>query len=165
MQLACGHADRLFDLQYRDFAALHRHRHRRSPRPAHAGATVAVWKPCRPPFTWGWSERSPRWPLEEEQARSALWAVAVLVASPWALRELALTGWGNHAEVRMLLLAAVALLLGDRHRTSTSLAAGLLTGLAIWFAHIAMHAVPALLLLAFLRRRRGCPSCSGFPSG
>ena len=166
MQLACGHADRLFDLQYRDFcggctgiAVV------AAPVLRLLGATVAVWKLVPAAFHLGLVGAVAAVAARGGHARSALWAVAVLVASPWALRELALTGWGNHAEVRMLLLAAVALLLSDRHRVSTSLAAGLLTGLAIWFAHIAMHAVPALLLLAFLRRRRGAFFLLGVPVG
>ena len=87
MQLACGHADRLFDLQYRDFcggctgiAVV------AAPVLRLLGATVAVWKLVPAAFHMGLVAAVAAVAARGGQARSAMWAVAVLVASPWALR-------------------------------------------------------------------------------
>ena len=121
MQLACGHADRLFDLQYRDFcggctgvAVVG------APLLRLLGATVASWKLVPATFHLGLVAMVAAATTRSGRSRGAMWAVAILIASPWALRELALTGWGNHAEVRVFLIAAVALLL-DGRRTARRL--------------------------------------------
>ncbi|MBO85051.1 MAG: hypothetical protein CL927_06805 [Deltaproteobacteria bacterium] len=166
MQLACGHADRLFALQYRDFcggctalAVVG------APLMRMMGATVAVWKLVPAGFHLALVGALGAVAVRAGRAREAGWALAVMIASPWALRELALTGWGNHAEVRVFLVGAVALLIGQRSRAWTNAAAGVVTGLAIWFAHIAMHAVPGILLLVALRKRKGLLFFLGVPLG
>ncbi len=166
LQLACGHSDRLLDLQYRDFcggctgvAVLG------APLLRWFGATVGVWKMVPAAFHVGLVGlvaaalgRNQRWV-------GAVAGVLVLAASPWSLRELALTAWGNHAEVRTLLLLAVVLLLQRKRPLLTSVLAGACTGLSVWFAHIALHAVPALFALAATRRWRGLPFLLGLPAG
>ena len=173
LKLACGHADRLLDLQYRDFcggctadAVL------AAPLLRHIGDAVWVWKLVPAGFhlllvaAVGALVRvaGPR------QASSAgVLAVAVLAASPWSLRELALTGWGNHAEVRGLVMAAAVLLLVRSERrwlvAVYSLLAGIVAGLSVWYAHIAVHALPALMVVAAFRRAAGLPFVAGLPLG
>lgn len=173
LQLACGHSDRLLDLQYRDFcggctadAVLG------APLFFFAGDTIWVWKLVPASFHLllvGAVAGMVRLARPAVRHGAPVLAVAVLAASPWSLRELALTGWGNHAEVRGIVMAsALLLLLRSKHgaiEALTTLLAGVLGGLAVWYAHIAVHAVPALLLLAALRKLKGLPFLVGLPLG
>jgi hypothetical protein len=76
--------------------------------------------------------------------RAAIAACLLLMAAPGFYRELALTGWGNHAEASVFPLAAALVL--DRGVIG-ALGSGLAMGLGIWFAPITAHAVPAILAL------------------
>ncbi len=152
LQVMCGHTDRLLDLQYRDFCggctgvALFG-----APVMALLGTSVAAWKAVPALFHIGLGIAM----LQALRRAGALGSPLVaagglLFATPWALRELALTAWGNHAEVRTLVVAALALLVVPRaeRRVLELVLAGILTGLSLWFAHIAAFAVPALLFLS-----------------
>lgn len=159
LQLACGHTDALSALQYRDFcggctgvALLG------APVLQLAGPTVGAWKLVPAGLhLWMGGALAAVAGVGPGSARRRALAVAaawgLLWATPWALRDLALTGWGNHAESRALTWLAVAVLAAGSRRGS-GLLGGILTGLSIWFAHISMHAVPALAVLA-LRGQRG----------
>ena len=166
LHLACGHADRLLHLQYRDFCggctgvAIVG-----APLLRVLGDSVATWKLVPAAFHLGLVAVSARILTRAAQPLAAIVAVGLFAASPWALRELALTGWGNHAEVRVGVLAAAALLLSSKRPHLTAAAAGLLTGLSVWFAHIAVFAVPALLLLALRRGRSALSFVVATPVG
>ena len=166
LQLACGHGDRLLDLQYRDFcggctgvAVLG------APLLRLLGDHVAVWKLVPAAFHLALVAAVGLVAHARTRPAAALAAMAMLSAAPEPLRELSLTAWGNHAEVRAGVVGAAALLLARRSPAGTSLAAGVLTGLSIWFAHISIHALPALALLAARRGRRGLPFAVGLPLG
>ena len=72
---------------------------------------------------------------------SVVWLLLLLAAPP-ALRELSVTGWGNHVDSLAFPLVAAALIRWDR-----PYAAGLVAGLGWWFCTTTFLAVPGLLLL------------------
>ena len=152
--MACGHLEDWAALQYRTFcggctvegllaAPLFRG----------FGATVAAWKAVPAAFHLGSVLSTTALAGRLRGPGCALAAALLLVAAPGFYRELALTGWGNHAESSLFPLLAALLLLG-RPGHPTRLGAGLLVGLGIWFAPISAHALPVLAWLA-ARVRRG----------
>ena len=166
LQVACGHVDRLWELQYRDFCggctgvALVG-----APLLRLLGDHVAVWKLVPAAFHLGLVAVVAGLLRRHSGPFAGAVAVAVFAAAPPALRELSLTGWGNHSEVRVLVFAAAALLLLPNRSWPSSLAAGTVTGLALWFAHIAAFALPALGMLAARRGRAGVAFAAGVPIG
>ncbi len=173
LQLACGHFDALWDLQYRPLcggcsaealAAV--------PLFRLLGPTLLAWKAvpaalhmlvvaCGAGLAW-----------RARGARAAALFCALMLAAPAAYRELTLTAWGNHAESSAFTLAAALLLalgLGMRRwwgGAPLALLAGGLAGLGLWFCYTSAYALPALGLLALLGWRRGGPSFfAGLPLG
>jgi hypothetical protein len=150
LMVACGHVDALWALQYRAFCggcsadALVG-----APILRSLGATVFAWKLV--PLLFHGAAAGAVTLLARRAAglRGALIAAALILGAPAAWRELVLTGWGNHAESAAFTFGAAALLLGSR-RIGLAVLAGLLTGLGVWYAWISAHAVPALLVGAFL---------------
>ncbi len=164
VQIACGHLDRAFQLQYVPFcggctgeallsAPLYRL----------LGPTVLVWKLVPIGFhalvlSFGavLANRAAGW-------RAALLWVLLLMGAPGYYRELVLTGWGNHVESAAFPLGAALILLaaaGLRRalwRPPLLALAGLVTGLGLWFCHTSAWAVPALLLGAALVSRWSWP--------
>lgn len=93
------------------------------------------------------------------------WKAAVawcllMLGAPGFYRDLVHTGWGNHAESTAFTLGALALLAvavgrGRVAQGALLFAAGVVAGLGLWFAHISVHAIPALVLVAALLWWRG----------
>lgn len=149
--VACGHGDRLLDLQYRNFcggctadALLG------APLLRLGGATLGSWKLV--PLGL---HALTTFALVALAGRAAGWrgagAAALLVlGAPAAWRELALTGWGNHAESAAFTFGAAALAVSSGRRWWLAGFAGLLAGLGLWYAWISAHALPALVVAAVL---------------
>ncbi len=157
VQFACGHLDRAWAMQYRTFcggctgegvlaAGLF----------AAVPPTVLAWKLIPSGIhlgitglgTWAAWRASGRW-------AGALFA-GLMMAAPGYYRDLALTGWGNHAESTLFPLLALLLVVAGRGALRGAiglLAAGAVTGLGLWFCYTSGHALPALLAAAWLTRR------------
>lgn len=76
------------------------------------------------------------------------WATLLLLALPFpGPQDLSLMLWGNHAELGLLLAAALAL-------RGRPLAQGLTLGLALWFARTSLFFVPVLALETLLVAQR-----------
>ena len=90
----------------------------------------ATWKLVALGFT-GLLGGAGAWLLDRRAGRAAALAfVALLALMPWNLIRLSLLSWGNHVEVGVLAVAALALLSTPGSRTSV--AAGVVTGLGMW---------------------------------
>lgn len=162
VQLACGHTDRWLELQYRDFcggctveAAVG------APLVRIFGTTVAVWKLVPALFHLAVLAGAAGLAGQAAGPAGALWAGALLAAAPWAYRELALTGWGNHVESGAFTLPALWVALVARRTESTApralgwLAAGLLLGLGLAFCRTSAWVALPLVVLAVQGLRRG----------
>ncbi len=172
LQLACGHAEALWTLQYKAFCG-------GCSADAVAGAGLfrvfgegeLIWKAV--PATWrlvtvgsaGWLAQLLAGP------RAALVAVALLVGAPAFWTELSLVGFGNHAEASALVLTAAAVFTAAlRAGVATRLVAlplaGALTGAACWYAWSSLYALAALGVAGLLTLRRGGPlAWVGVPLG
>ncbi|MCK6507470.1 hypothetical protein L6R53_29580 [Myxococcota bacterium] len=159
VQLLCGHAEKALDLQYRTFCGgCTAEAWLAVPLFATLGPTHLVWKLVPALFHAailalgaGVAARAAGAPA------AAAWALLMLGA-PGYYRELAHTGWGNHAESTALPLLALVLLLGAERAPAPARAlrgalAGAATGLGLWFAHTSAHLLPAALLVALLSLR------------
>lgn len=145
--LACGHWDKILELQYRPFcggcsveAAM------AAPLYRLLGASVGAWKAV--PALFHLLVVAAGGALVARQDRRALLAWGALVlGTPAFARDVAMTGWGNHAESLGLGLAAGALLLGQRRWLCWPLAGAIAT-FAAWFCHTATWAPVALVVAA-----------------
>ncbi|MCB9791382.1 MAG: hypothetical protein H6741_01530 [Alphaproteobacteria bacterium] len=156
--VACGHGDALWEMQYRAFCGgCSAEALLAAPSFLALGPSVLAWRLVPAALhlgvvgagaAWAWRSLGP-W-------MAALW-VTLMMGAPGFYRELALTGFGNHAEASAFTLGAAALLVlgGARRRVQllSGAAAGLLAGLGLWFCYTAAHALPALLALALARGR------------
>jgi len=166
--LACGHAAELSLLQYRFFCG---------------GCTVdavvgAGWISLMGPQTLAWKLVPLGWHLmalaaslvlaQRASGTAGAWVVGALwLGAPTAWRELALTGWGNHAESAAFTFGAAALLVAGARRARWGLLAGMVAGCGLYFAWISAHALPALLVGAWLggRARLVTAALLGLPLG
>ncbi len=140
LQLACGHADRLLALQYRDFCGgCTAEAVVGAPLLRLLGPTVGVWKLVPALFHLGVVAAVAGLATRAAGPSGALRAGLLLAAAPFAYRELALTGWGNHVESGALALGALLLALAagavprPGARLAAATGAGLLAGLGLWF--------------------------------
>jgi hypothetical protein len=163
--LACGHWESVWALQYRPFC----------------GGCTAEAVVAAPLLRllgdglWAWKLVPAGFHLLGVGAGAALlgrsggavgWLLVVLAAPPFC-RALALTGFGNHAEVGGLcLLATLLVATGEGQaagrRWGLGLPGGAVAGLALWFAYSAAWLPLALLGLA---GRRSLPWLLGLPLG
>ncbi len=161
LQIACGHGDRLWDLQYRTFcggctaeAVLS------APLFSALGESLWTWKIVPAGFHLavvglGAALAGRAWGLA-----GALVFVAWMVAAPPFYRDLALTGFGNHTEGTAFVLGAAVLLIeGLRQpwsrRLPLLLAAGAVAGLGVWFAWSTAYGLVAMVLIGGMAWRRG----------
>ena len=161
-QLACGHVDRLLDLQYRDFCGgCTAEAVVGAPLLLLLGARVAVWKLVPAAFHLGVLAAVGALAGRVAGVRGVVAAGGLMMAVPWAYRELALTGWGNHVESGALALGALWAAVAAHEQESRArrlggwLLAGLLLGLGLWFCRTSAWAVVPIGLLAASAWRRG----------
>lgn len=166
VHFACGHVEAAGNLQYRTFCGgCTAEGLMSAPLFRAFGPTVLVWKLV--PLTFHAvivAAGAALVGLAAPTRRSAAGAlfVALIVAAPGYYRDLALTGWGNHAESMAFPLLAALLLCaaagrGGLARAPLMLVAGATAGLGLWYCHTSGHALPALLLLALLAGRALSP--------
>lgn len=161
LQLACGHGEALWDLQYRSFCG------------GCTGEALLAW----PLFhtlgqdLWTWKLVPLRFHVATIALGTALsaraWGVhgalafaGLMVAAPPVYRDLALTGYGNHVEATAFVLGAAVLWVeGQRRgwglRLLALLASGTVAGLGVWFAWSSVYGLVPLLVLGGLAWRRG----------
>ena len=150
VQLACGHWEALFDLQYVSFCggctgeAL-----MAAPLFGAFGPTVLAWKLVPLAFHAVVLACGAFLATRAAGPRAGAAFVAMLAAAPGFYRELVLTGWGNHVESAAFPLAAACLLViaagrGAVARATLVTLAGGLAGLGAWFCHTSAWALPAL---------------------
>lgn len=160
VQIACGHLEDAFRLQYVPFcggctgeALL------AAPLFVALGPTVLVWKLVPLGFHAVVLVCGGLLALRAAGPRAAALFVLMLAAAPGYYRELVLTGWGNHAESAAFPLLAALLLTGarGRRRLPLLLLAGLVTGLGLWFCHTMAWSLAPLLLAAIVVSRFGWP--------
>jgi hypothetical protein len=90
----------------------------------------ATWKLVALGFT-GLLGGAGAWLLDRRAGRAAAVAFVALVAlMPWNLVRLSLLSWGNHVEVGVMAVGALALL--ARPGRGAAVAAGVVTGLGLW---------------------------------
>jgi len=172
LQLACGHTDRLWDLQYRSFCG-----------GCTAEAVLAV------PLFRGLGEALWTWKLVPAGfhlavvglgaalsarawgAPAAAGFVAWMIAAPPFYRELALTGYGNHVEGTAFVFGSAVLGVeglrrGWALRVPLLVAAGAVGSLGLWFAWSTAYGLAALGVLSLWAWRRGGPLwLLGLPAG
>ncbi len=120
------------------------------------GATVLVWKLVPAGFHVGTIAFGTLLARHAAGRRAALAYALLMLGMPLLFRKLDLMGWGNHAQASLLPLMAAWLLCRRpqaAQRTVGAGLAGLAAGLGIWFAHISLPLMPALLFLVARRRR------------
>ena len=101
------------------------------------------------------------------------WMALMMMAAPPVYRSLALTGFGNHAEVGLfpllsfvLVMAATRISISNVASRCGSLIAGAVSGLGLWFSYTSAYAIPALLLVGFWGlRSHFLPVLLGLPIG
>ncbi len=161
VQLACGHVEALWELQYRTFcggcsvdAWLGSWSFRA------LGPTVGAWKLV--PAAWHLLTVAAAMALAGLAAgrRAAVLAGVVLIGAPSFWHELSLTGFSNHAQASGLVLssavvAAIALRARWAARVPLALTAGALMGAAVGYAWSSAYGLAALLGLAVLTHKRG----------
>jgi hypothetical protein len=169
---ACGHLDAAFDLQYRTFCGgCTTESLVAAPLFRGLGASHLVWKLVPELFHALITAAGAALAGRAGGARAAAAFAALMLGAPGVYRELAHTGWGNHAESTALPAMALLLLLATGRGSilralAFSAAAGLLAGFGLWFAHISGHLLPALLLVGALVRWRALPALLlGLPLG
>ncbi len=146
--VACGHGDRLFALQYRNFcggcsadALL------AAPLLRALGPRLIAWKLVPIGFHTVTVGALVALAGRAGGLRAGALAAALLLGAPAAWRELAFTGWGNHAESAAFTFTAALLASHAGRRWWFGAAAGLVAGLGLWYAWISAHALPALLVV------------------
>ncbi|MFH1464567.1 MAG: hypothetical protein ABIO70_09275, partial [Pseudomonadota bacterium] len=166
--IACGHLDRIWDLQYQPFCggctadAL-----------LSAGLfsvlppTVQTFKLIPAALHVALLVAGAALAWRAAGARGALAFLAPMLGSPAVFRQLSLIGWGNHAESMVFSVLAAWLLVrgaASPRAPAWAGAAGLVAGLGAWYCYTSAHALPVLLVLA-LWRPRGWTSGAAFVLG
>ncbi len=158
LQIACGHLSSLWDLQYRPFCG-----------GCTAEALIAAplfrilpplaltWKLVPAAFHLIGVTTGALLSLRAAGPSGAALFTALMIGAPTFYRDLATTGWGNHAESTAFPLLAALLLTAGLERRSRLLPAlaGVVCGLGLWFCATAAAGVAAVLVLALSARRRG----------
>lgn len=173
--VACGHLERLWDMQYRTFCGgCSAEALLAAPWFRLVGATTLAWKAI-PLFFHGIVLAAGSLLVARVVRRlapdpavppsggllAAATFLALLVGAPTWYRDLLLTGWGNHVESAAFPLTAafLATLAIDRGLRAfpLTLLSGLVAGLGLWFCFTSGWGLPALLGVALLAWRRGLP--------
>ncbi len=171
-QLACGHVEALWALQYRPFcggctteALL------AAPLLRLLGAGTFVWKLVPAGFHLLLVGAGALLARELAGALAGAAFLAFALSAPEFFRELSFTGFGNHIEASALTLSAAALCAracraGAPGAGPAALAqlftAGLLAGASIWFCRSTAYALPGLLLVGlWATRARGLIGIAG----
>lgn len=158
---ACGHQEAAADLQYRTFCGgCTAEGLLAAPLFLRFGPTTLIWKLVPLGFHMliaVFGAIAAALGARRAQGGAPEWAalafVALTLGAPGFARDLALTGWGNHAESTAFPLVSVALLALAAPRWAGLLPlalAGVVAGLGFWFCHTSAHALPALALGAAL---------------
>jgi hypothetical protein len=161
LQLACGHGEHLWALQYRSFcggctaesvaaAALFRG----------LGESLWTWKLVPAGLHLAVVGLGAALAGRAWGVRSAAFFVALMAAAPPFYRELALTGYGNHVEGTAFVLGSAVLWVHGMdqpwlRRVPLLLGAGAVAGLGVWFAWSTVYGVAALAVLGLVAWRRG----------
>ena len=175
LQLLCGHTDAMWDLQYTNFCGGCTAESILSvPVYQSLGPTVLAWKMVPLGFHMGILALG-AWVCHRMIGLSgAVGWMALMMAAPPVYRSLALTGFGNHAEVGLFPLLSFVLVMAATRisisnvasRCGLSLIAGAVSGLGLWFSYTSAYAIPALLLVGFWGlRSHFLPVLLGLPIG
>ena len=162
-QFACDHWDRWWELQYRTFCGgCTGEAIVAAPLFEQFGATILVWKTIPLAFHCVVTAAGAAFCNRIHWKAGVAWCLLMLGA-PGFYRDLIHTGWGNHAESAAFTLLAALLVASaaERHRAlqvTLFFLAGVVAGFGVWFAHISVHAVPALLVAAALLWWKGSPA-------
>lgn len=167
VQVACGHIDALWSLQYRTFCGgCSAEAVMAAPLFRLFEPTVRVWKLVPVAFHLGIVGLGTYVARRAVDERGAVAWLVLAIGAPGFYRDLALTGWGNHAESTLFPLLAVALLLAGKGRLHVQLLAGAVTGLGLWFCHTSAHALGAVAVAAVLTGRWRSLACGlALPAG
>jgi len=152
--LACGHLESLWALQYKWFCG---------GCTTEAALAAPLFKLLGPSvFAWKWFVGCIHVTVvaagvsiagRAGGARSAFVFAGLMLAAPGFYRELALTGFGNHAESTVFPFLSAAILLSTHKRSraakvGAAIAAGILMGFGIWFSPTVLHGFLAVLVIA-----------------
>jgi hypothetical protein len=152
--IACGHTEAIWALQYKWYcggctaeAVL------AAPLFGLFGPTVLAWKWVVGGIHVAMVSAGVAIAGRSAGARAALVFAGLMLAAPGFYRELALTGFGNHAESTFFPFAGAAVMLFAHRRSETikvmaALVAGVLMGVGIWFSPTAIHGLLAVLIIA-----------------
>ncbi len=152
--IACGHTEAVWALQYKWFcggctaeAVL------AAPLFSQFGPSVLAWKWVVGGIHLAMVSAGVAIAGRAAGARAAFVFGGLMLAAPGFYRELALTGFGNHAESTFFPFAGAAVLLfthkrSHRAKVIAALVAGILMGLGIWFTPTALHGLLGVLVIA-----------------
>jgi len=165
---ACGHLDRIWNLQYQPFCG-------GCTADALLGAglfsvlapTVQTFKSIPAAFHVALLAAGAGLAWRAAGGRGALVFLGLLLGTPAVFRKLGLIAWGNHAESMVFPVLAAWLLSrpgASRHSARWAALAGLVAGIGAWYCYTAAHALPVLLALA-LWRPRGWRAGAAFLGG
>ena len=150
LMFSCGHWEEWRTLQYRPFcggctvdAVV------AAPLFVVFGPTVGVWKLVPAAWAVGVCLLIGALATRLGGIRAGIGASLLALAVPPAIRELALIGWGNHAEGLVFPLLGAFVLVGERPGPWVrALVGGLLGGFGSYYAHSTSFFLPALVLCA-----------------
>ncbi|MCB9742291.1 MAG: hypothetical protein H6741_25620 [Alphaproteobacteria bacterium] len=167
LMVACGHGDALWEMQYRSFCGgCSAEALMAAPLFKALGPTTLAWRLTPAALHLVVVVGAAAWAFVGLGARGAALVILLMMGAPGFYRELALSGFGNHAESSAFPLLAAALLVAPGPRGLTGALAGLFAGLGLWFCYTSAHALPALALLAALGGAwRGAGFVVGLPLG
>ena len=167
VQLACGHGEALWRMQYRTFCGgCSAEAVMAAPLFTWLGPTVRVWKTIPVFFHLGIVGLGTFIARRATDERAAVAWLLLMITAPGYYRDLALTGWGNHAESTFFPLLAVALLVFGKGRLPVQLLAGAVVGLGVWFCHTSAHALPAVAVACLWTGRwRAIGAAAAVPAG
>ena len=167
VQLACGHADAVWAMQYRTFCGgCTAEAVMAAPLFTGFGPTVRVWKLVPVFFHLGITGFGALLARRAVDERAAVAWLLLMIGAPGFYRDLALTGWGNHAESTFFPLAAAGLVVLGRGRVPVQALGGAIAGLGLWFCHTSAHALLALGVLGLMMGRwRVLAAAAAFPVG
>jgi len=148
LQIACDHAEAAYAMQYRAFCGgCTAEAWMAVPVFAVLGPSVLAWKLVPLTFHLAIVAAGALFLRRHSDRAAAAWLL-LMIGAPGAYRDLAWTGWGNHAESTAFVLIAGALLLSPRPGWARHLAAGGIAGLGVWFCYTSLHGLPAVLVVA-----------------
>lgn len=148
VQIACGHIDAVWAMQYRTFCGgCTAEAVMAAPLFLALGPVVKVWKVIPTLFHLGIVALGMVLARRAVDERAAVAWLVLMIGAPAFYRDLALTGWGNHAESTFFPFAAAAVVIWGRGRLHVQAIAGAIAGLGLWFCHTSAHALPAVAVV------------------